>query len=241
MNRSERVPPLHLLLWFGSWKNGLSHYVPDWVKQDPVRFPRVMLDNGKATETISPLGVESRKADARAFAALMAHLKEVDSHDNTVIMVQVENEVGVLGAVRDYSELANSAFHQQVPTALIDGLKRYADDLHPQVRELWERYGRRETGSWCEVFGNNRFAEEYFMAWHYADYINAVAAEGKAQYNLFLYLNRLPVRRERPMPIMLLGNMRESVILLSVSMGSWNRLRLQIWPRLTVPWSNLHL
>lgn len=98
-----------ILLWFGSWKNGLSHYVPDWVKQDPERFPRVILDNGKVTETISPLGVESSKADARAFTALMAHLKEVDSHDNTVIMVQVENEVGVLGTVRDYSELANSA------------------------------------------------------------------------------------------------------------------------------------
>lgn len=185
-----------VLLWFGSWKNGLSHYVPDWVKQDPARFPRVMLDNGKATETISPLGLESRKADARAFAALMAHLKEVDSHDNTVIMVQVENEVGVLGAVRDYSELANSAFHQPVPKALIDGLKRYAEDLHPQVRELWERNGRREAGSWNELFGNNLLAEEVFMAWHYADYINAVAAAGKAQYNLPMFVNAWIVQPE---------------------------------------------
>ncbi len=195
--REAREHDLRLvLLWFGSWKNGLSHYVPDWVKKDPVRFPRVMLDNGKATETVSPLGLESRKGDVGAFAALMAHLKKVDGRENTVIMVQVENEVGVLGAVRDYSDLANNAFYQQVPKALIDGLKMYADDLHPQVKELWERHGRRETGSWSEVFGNNRLAEEYFMAWHYADYINAVAAEGKEQYNLPMFVNAWIVQPE---------------------------------------------
>lgn len=185
-----------VLLWFGSWKNGLSHYVPDWVKQDPARFHTVILDNGKATETVSPLGLESGKADARAFAALMAHLKKVDGRENTVIMVQVQNEVGVLGAVRDYSELANTFFHQQVPKALIDGLKMYEEDLHPQVRELWERNGRRETGSWNEVFGNNLLAEEYFMAWHYADYINAVATAGKAQYNLPMFVNAWIVQPE---------------------------------------------
>jgi hypothetical protein len=185
-----------VLLWFGSWKNGLSHYVPDWVKQDPARFPRVILDNGKATETVSPLGLESGKADARAFAALMAHLKKVDGRENTVIMVQVQNEVGVLGAVREHSELANSAFRQQVPKALIDGLKLYAEDLHPQVRELWVRYGRREAGSWSEVFGNNLLAEEYFMAWHYANYINAVATAGKAQYNLPMFVNAWIVQPE---------------------------------------------
>jgi hypothetical protein len=195
--REAREHDLRLvLLWFGSWKNGLSHYVPDWVKQDPARFPRVILDNGKATETVSPLGLESRKADAKAFAALMAHLKKVDGRDNTVIMVQVENEVGVLGAVRDYSDLANSAYHQQVPKALIDGLKMYADNLHPQVKELWEHNGRRETGSWSEVFGNNRLTEEYFMAWHYADYINTVAAAGKAQYNLPMFVNAWIVQPE---------------------------------------------
>lgn len=187
---------LLVLLWFGSWKNGLSHYVPDWVKQDPARFPRVILDNGKATETVSPLGLESGKADARAFAALMEHLKKVDGRDNTVIMVQVENEVGVLGAVRDYSELGNTFFHQPVPKALIDGLKMYEEDLHPQVRELWERNGRREAGSWNEVFGNNLLTEEVFMAWHYADYINAVAAAGKAQYNLPMFVNAWIVQPE---------------------------------------------
>ncbi|QRX63330.1 DUF5597 domain-containing protein [Dysgonomonadaceae bacterium zrk40] len=195
--REAREHDLRLvLLWFGSWKNGLSHYVPDWVKQDPARFPRVILDNGKATETVSPLGLESRKADARAFAALMEHLKKVDGRDNTVIMVQVENEVGVLGAVRDYSELGNTFFHQQVPKALIDGLKMYEEDLHPQVKELWERHGRREAGSWSEVFGNNLLSEEYFMAWHYADYINAVAAAGKAQYDLPMFVNAWIVQPE---------------------------------------------
>jgi hypothetical protein len=98
--------------------------------------------------------------------------------------------------VREHSELANSAFRQQVPKALIDGLKLYAEDLHPQVRELWVRYGRREAGSWSEVFGNNLLAEEYFMAWHYANYINAVATAGKAQYNLPMFVNAWIVQPE---------------------------------------------
>lgn len=189
-----------VLLWFGSWKNGLSHYVPDWVKTDPVRFPRVMLDNGKATETLSPLGVESKKADARAFAALMAHLKKVDALDKRVIMVQVQNEVGVMGAVRDYSELANNAFYQQVPKALIDGLKKYENELHSDVRELWERNGKQETGTWSEVFGSNIKAEEYFMGWQYADYINTVGAAGREQYDLPLFVNAWIVQPEDKRP-----------------------------------------
>jgi hypothetical protein len=72
----------------------------------------------------------------------------------------------------------------------------YEEDLHPQVRELWERNGRREAGSWNEVFGNNLLAEEYFMAWHYADYINAVATAGKAQYNLPMFVNAWIVQPE---------------------------------------------
>lgn len=30
-----------VLLWFGTWKNGSSHYMPLWMKRDPERYPRV--------------------------------------------------------------------------------------------------------------------------------------------------------------------------------------------------------
>jgi hypothetical protein len=189
-----------VLLWFGSWKNGLSHYAPSWVKMDDERFPKVILDNGKATETLSPFGMESGKADAKAFAALMSHLKKVDAREQTVIMIQVENEVGVLGSVRDHSEMANSAFQQNVPKALIDGLKKHTHELHPQLRECWERNGSRQKGSWNEVFGNNYLTEEFFMAWQYAVYINAIAAAGKAEYDLPMFVNAWIIQPEDKRP-----------------------------------------
>ena len=37
--KDARVNGLHLvLLWFGSWKNGQSHYVPGWIKEDYSRL-----------------------------------------------------------------------------------------------------------------------------------------------------------------------------------------------------------
>lgn len=189
-----------VFLWFGSWKNGLSHYAPLWVKEDVERFARVKMNSGKATETLSPFSLESRKADAKAFAALMAHLKKVDSSERTVIMMQVENEVGVLGTTRDQSELANTAFNKQVPSGFINGLKKYKNELQPEMLEYWAKTGYREAGTWKEVFGDNHYADEVFMAWNYANYLNAVAAAGKAEYNIPMFVNAWIVQPEDRKP-----------------------------------------
>ena len=98
-----------VFLWLASWKNGMSSYAPVWVKQDTRRFPRVV-EHGSEVEILSPAGAATQEADARAFAALMQHIKEVDSRDHTVLMMQMENEVGVLGDTRDHSDAANRAF-----------------------------------------------------------------------------------------------------------------------------------
>ena len=84
-----------VLLWFGSWKNSLSSYAPDWVKRDFERFPRAQFEGGVSIEELSTLSEANRDADARAFAALMRHVKAVDGRQHTVIMIQVENEVGM--------------------------------------------------------------------------------------------------------------------------------------------------
>lgn len=189
-----------VLLWFGSWKNGLSHYAPLWVKEDAVRFPRVRLNDGKATETLSPLSPESRKADARAFAALMAHLNKVDATAGTVIMIQVENEVGILGAARDKSEIATTKFNEPVPKELIAGLKKHKGELQPEMAEQWGLTGFREKGSWKELFGENPYADEAFMAWHYAQYLNAVAAAGKVAYDIPMFVNAWIVQPEDKKP-----------------------------------------
>ena len=80
-----------VLLWFASWKNGQSSYAPDWVKRDFERFPRAQNAAPGASNCYSPFSDANRDADARAFAALMRHVKAVDGRQHTVVMVQVEN------------------------------------------------------------------------------------------------------------------------------------------------------
>lgn len=188
-----------MILWFGSWKNGLSHYTPDWVKADYKRFPRVKLADGNATETISPLCTEARDLDAKAFAALMKHLKKNDT-ERTVIMVQVENEVGIIGAARDHSKAANNEFAKQVPEALISYIKQNQNDILPELKKRWEDAGALSSGTWTEVFGTGYRTDEIFMAYQYATYMDAIAAAGKAEYDLPMFVNAWIVQPEDHIP-----------------------------------------
>jgi len=184
-----RAQHLHIVfLWLASWKNGKSSYAPVWVKRDTQRFPRVV-ENGNEVDILSTFGKATRDADARAFAAVMQHLKEVDAHDHTVLMMQVENEVGILGSTRDHSAAADRAFAADVPTQLMASLKTHRDRLNPELLELWDQNGSKSSGTWTQVFGDTSRADEIFMAWHYARYVQAVAAQGKAAYDLPMYVN----------------------------------------------------
>ena len=179
-----------VFLWLAAWKNGVSSYPPLWVKRDTRRFPRV-IENGNEINTLSTLAELSnatRDADARAFTALMQHIRQIDS-DHTVLMMQVENEVGVLGAARDHSPAADRAFGGPVPAALTAYLKAHRDALDPELTTLWQGNGERTSGTWTEVFGNSARADEIFMAWNYALYVHTVAARGKAAYALPMYVN----------------------------------------------------
>ena len=188
--QSARRTNLRLVfLWFGSWKNGMSSYIPVWVKKDYKRFPRVRLQDGGMPGVLSTLGAASWAADAKAFGALMRHLKEFDGKENTVLMVQVENEVGVLGDSRDRSEPANAAFGRDVPKALLENLKKNKAALYPDLKTRWEAAGAKTSGTWEQVFGAGPETDEIFMAWHYASYVEQVAAAGKAEYALPLYAN----------------------------------------------------
>jgi len=184
-----RKQHLHLVfLWLASWKNGMSSYQPVWVKEDTKRFPRVVAD-GREVNILSTFGEQTRAADERAFAALMQHLREVDAHDHTVVMMQVENEVGVLSNTRDHSDVANRAFAGAVPPELLRYLDQHRSALNAELRSLWEEHGAKTSGTWTEVFGDSPRADEIFMAWHYAKYVQAVTAKGKAAYNLPMYVN----------------------------------------------------
>lgn len=178
-----------IFLWFGSWKNGMSSYVPLWVKQDYQRFPRVKLQNGQSVEVLSTLAEANWQADARAFAALMRHIRAVDAQDSTVIMMQVENEVGVLHDSRDRSEIAQRAFAEQVPQTLIEQLQQHRHELSTEVQQCWESSAYKTAGSWEEVFGSGTQTDEIFMAWNYACYLDKVAAAGKAEYDIPMFVN----------------------------------------------------
>ncbi len=178
-----------ILLWFGSWKNSMSCYAPQWVKTNQQRFPRARLRTGQAMEILSAFDKANLDADASAFAALMRHIRKIDGRKHTVIMVQVENEVGMLEDARDYSDEANLAFKQQVPKELIDYLKENKDILVPEFRQVWQAAGFKTGGGWEEVFGKGLWTDEIFMAWHYARYINQVAQAGKAEYPLPMFAN----------------------------------------------------
>jgi hypothetical protein len=157
-----------VLLWFGTWKNGKMHYVPDWVKQDTGRFPRMMTRGGQAIDVLSANSEANLGADRKAFIHLMHKLKEIDGDQHTVIAVQVENEAGALGSVRDFSPMAQKQFDAAVPQELVHALKK-------------------KPGTWKQVFGDD--ADETFQAWSVATYINQIAAAGKQELALPMYVN----------------------------------------------------
>ena len=167
--KGAREHHVHLvLLWFGTWKNGQAHYVPEWIKTNPKKYPRELNPYGKVLDVLSPNSTTNLEADKTAFSALMKHVREFDGQQNTVIMIQVENESGSVGSVRDYSAAAEKEFSDQVPAELT-------------------RTMHLPDGTWSKVFGAD--ADERFAAYSTARYINEVAKAGKAQYALPMYCN----------------------------------------------------
>ena len=180
---------LHLvLLWFGSWKNGLSSYPPLWVKTDPARFPLAQNAKGETRDILSTFGEQTAAADAKAFAALMHHLRDTDIA-HTVLAMQVENEVGVRDDSRDRCPAANAAFAGPVPQPLLNLLATGGDKVVPELHKRWQDAGSKSSGSWTQVFGDGPATDELFMAWHYARYVTQVAAAGKAENPIPMYAN----------------------------------------------------
>lgn len=156
-----------IFLWFATWKNGRMTYAPEWIKENSSTYTRVVDEKGEKQNILSPHCDATLEADKKAFHSLLDHIKDIDDNQ-TVIMVQPENEPGLLDTVRDHSAEATEDFESEVPDELIDALN---------VKE----------GTWQEVFGND--AEEVFTAYHVASYIDEVASAGKEAYSLPMYVN----------------------------------------------------
>lgn len=198
IKESEKNGLKLVVVWFGSWKNGQSSYIPLWVKKDTKRFPRVKTKEGKQVETLSVISENSMKADAKAFAAMMKRIKEVDKN-NTVIMIQPENEVGIFQDI-DYREEVLAAYSKEVPKELISNLKKNEKLLKDEVKSVWVAEGKKSKGSWKTVFGDNPQSKEFFMAWNYASYINFVAENGRKEHDLPMFVNAWIVQKSDDLP-----------------------------------------
>jgi beta-galactosidase GanA len=157
-----------ILLWFGSWKNGSMHYAPEWVRRDGQHYPRMTDADGHHLGILSVHSEATFAADRDAFSALMRHLRQTDGEQRTVLMIQVENESGSYGTVRDHSPAAQKAFDGAVPAEFVAAMGK-------------------KSGTWRQVFGSD--ADETFSAYSAAHYIGRIAAAGKAEYPLPMYAN----------------------------------------------------
>jgi hypothetical protein len=144
------------------------HYVPAWVKLGTKRFPNVIRPDGELIDVLSPLSHNTLEADKKAFVTLMHHLKQTDGEQHTVILIQVENESGNIGSVRNNSAEANRLFAGIVPPDLLDA-------------------AHKKPGTWSQVFGAE--ADETFQLYYQARYINEMAAAGKAEFSIPYYIN----------------------------------------------------
>jgi len=178
-----------IFLWFGSWKNSMSSHAPAWVKLNQEKFPRIKDDRNRSHEILTPFNENNLKADSNAFEKLLAHIKNFDKKDPTVIMIQVENEIGMLPTARDYHPLANEAFQKEVPMELLKYMQQNKEKLAPEFLELWKTNGCKTAGNWEEIFGKGSQTDEIFMAWFFSKFTNKVADAGKKIYPLPMFVN----------------------------------------------------
>ncbi len=178
-----------VFLWFGAWKNSMSCYAPLWFKKDTKRFPRARTQQGKPLEIANAFSEQVFLADNKAFDALVKHISETGS--DVVSMIQVENEIGMLEDARDHSPLADEVYQKGVPQELICYLKKNEKTLHPWLKERLntQRLTLNTKHSWQEVFGNDIYTDEIFMAYYYAKYVGRLCETARRYTQMPLYVN----------------------------------------------------
>lgn len=188
-----------VFLWFGAFKNPMMTYAPSWVKTNPKKYPHAVDEQGQEMEHISVYGAEILKADTMAYLAFLQHIKDTDK-DHAVVMIQLQNEPGLRGTKRDFSQEATKAWNAQVPAMITDYLKANKGSLQPDMEQIWAKYGNKTTGNWEAIFGkseeNNQlenpirnFTEHLFTAYGYANYLEQMAKAGKEVYPLPVFIN----------------------------------------------------
>ena len=185
-----------VVLWFGSWKNTRSDYAPAWVKMNWDRFPRMQGEDGEIMRAVANFNDRCLEADKKAYVKLLERIRQVDQH-HIVIMMQIENEVGIKKNSRDFSPAANALFAQNVPAELIKYIRNHIDEMKPILRNAYIHNGSKIKGRWEEVFGKSLDTDEMFMAWNYATYINEISKAGKEVYPIPTFVNACAADEKR--------------------------------------------
>ncbi|WP_031428279.1 DUF5597 domain-containing protein [Flavimarina sp. Hel_I_48] len=183
-----------IILWFGSWKNSMSSHVPSWIKKNQDKYPRAINERGVSQEILSPFNENNLNADINAFKKLMTHIRDIDQGQQTVIMVQPENEIGMLPSARDYNPLANELFRQKVPSELMGYLQENKENLVPEFFNVWKKNKFKTQGTWEEIFGQGYATDEIFMAWYFSQFTEALVKAGKEIYPLPMFVNAALIR-----------------------------------------------
>lgn len=177
-----------VFLWFGAWKNSMSCYAPGWFKADYKKYPRAQAEGGKPLEIASAFSENVFEADSRAFTEWLRHVDGYDTNA-TVLMIQIENEIGMLESARDHSLIAQAEYDKGVPSELTEFLRKHKKELHPGILDRWQKNGMKMSGPWREVFGDDIYSDEYFMAWNYAKYVERMARKARSVIDRPLYVN----------------------------------------------------
>ena len=156
-----------ILLWFGLWKNGMSTYVPEWIKKNREDYPFIESKYGEQIYSVSPMSAKAVEKNSLVFGELMAFINRYDSSEQTVIMVQIENEIGSLGTDFDYGSNQVELLDSMIPK---------------EVEEF-----SNQTGTWNQVFQKN--SKEYLMAYYYAKAIEKNASLGHEKHPIPYFVN----------------------------------------------------
>ncbi len=173
-----------IFLWFAQWKNGVMDFAPAYIKANPKKYKRVVTQSGATLWVLSSHCQANLEADKKAYTAVCKHLQEVDSKQQTVIGMQIENEAGILGSERDYSPEAQAVYESPVTAKLMSAMKKAG---RGEVYDLWQKAGGKSSGSWPEIFGVE--AGELMTAWSISSFINEIAGAAKAAYNIPMFIN----------------------------------------------------
>ena len=105
-------------------------------------------------------------------------------------MVQVENEIGMLPIARERGAVADKLFAGAgAARSSCARWPRVARRSNPSCASAGRANGRKTSGTWAQVFGEDEWGQEVFTAWHYARFAEALVKAGKARYDMPMYVN----------------------------------------------------